>query len=100
MLAMPWLERPIGPQSKPGVSPGAKGGTSIKTHMHTRRHIVTHTRMRVCLNQLQDEDGSGAIDADELGAAFKLLGKPWCQQDWCSLQVAGQTLVPVDWCSL
>lgn len=23
---------------------------------------------------LQDQDGSGAIDADELGAAFKLLG--------------------------
>lgn len=28
-------------------------------------HFITH---------LQDQDGSGAIDADELGAAFKLLG--------------------------
>ena len=25
--------------------------------------------------ELMDQDGSGAIDADELGAAFKLLGE-------------------------
>lgn len=28
--------------------------------------------------ELMDQDGSGAIDADELGAAFKLLGGPAC----------------------
>lgn len=30
-------------------------------------------QMKECF-ELMDQDGSGAIDADELGAAFKLLG--------------------------
>ena len=40
-------------------------------------------QMKECF-ELMDQDGSGAIDAEELGAAFKLLGR--CGALICSYQ--------------
>eukprot|EP00983_Pelagomonas_calceolata_P093298 1157760-Pelagomonas_calceolata.AAC.6 len=52
---------------------GINNADSTKAqHQNT---CLLQTRFAAFSCDVQDQDGSGAIDADELGAAFKLLGK-------------------------